>query len=221
MPEGLFGLLKTMARVRGVTARAQPVRVEARSPAARAARRRARRPTMMQPGPVVLVERLEDDDLVARVQHGQQRRQHGLGGAAADRDVAVGVDVHAVELAGTSRRWRCRSRGVPQVIAYWWKSPSMARWAASISSRRRREVRHALGEVDAVVLVVDPGHLADDRLGEALDALGDHAARTTSRSIGSTGRPALSHATPRSSPSSPSSSSTIQPWSAAPRRGGC
>src|SRR5687768_4596907 len=28
-----------------------------------------------------------------------------------------------------------RSDGVPQVIAYWWKSPSMARWAASISSR--------------------------------------------------------------------------------------
>src|SRR5712691_4034121 len=28
-----------------------------------------------------------------------------------------------------------RSDGVPQVIAYWWKSPSMARWAASTSSR--------------------------------------------------------------------------------------
>src|SRR3990172_3673821 len=28
-----------------------------------------------------------------------------------------------------------RRRGVPQVIAYWWKSPSMARWAASSSSR--------------------------------------------------------------------------------------
>ncbi len=24
---------------------------------------------------------------------------------------------------------------MPQVIAYWWKSPSIARWAASISSR--------------------------------------------------------------------------------------
>src|SRR5215467_15468626 len=28
-----------------------------------------------------------------------------------------------------------RSRGAPQVIAYWWKSPSSARWAASTSSR--------------------------------------------------------------------------------------
>src|SRR3990172_3279787 len=28
-----------------------------------------------------------------------------------------------------------RRLGVPQVIAYWWKSPSMARWAASSSSR--------------------------------------------------------------------------------------
>src|SRR5688500_13549311 len=28
-----------------------------------------------------------------------------------------------------------RSRGVPHVIAYWWKSPSSARWAASTSAR--------------------------------------------------------------------------------------
>ncbi len=39
---------------------------------------------------------------------------------------------------------------------------------------RRSEVRHALGQIDAAVLVVDPGHLPDHRLGEALDPLGDH-----------------------------------------------
>ena len=40
---------------------------------------------------------------------------------------------------------------------------------------RRREVREPLGEVDPAVLGADPRHLANDRLGEALNALGDHA----------------------------------------------
>src|ERR1700675_234743 len=80
---------------------------------------------------------------------------------------------------------------------------------------RRREVGHALGQVDAVVLVIDAGHLPDDGLREALHALRDHD-RTTSRSIGSTLMPCWrSQATPSSSFScGASSSSTIQPWSA-------
>src|SRR5262249_61145151 len=78
----------------------------------------------------------------------------------------------------------------------------------------RREVGHALVEVDAVILVVDPGHLPDHRLREALHAPGDHDS-TTSRSMGSTLIPCWrSQATPSSSFScGASSSSTIQPWS--------
>src|SRR3989304_5798895 len=76
-----------------------------------------------------------------------------------------------------------RRRGVPQVIAYWWKSPSTARGAASSSSRGGGEVPQRPGgrgefrpprrRVAPAVLVDDAGHLADDRLGEALDAPGD------------------------------------------------
>ena len=42
-----------------------------------------------RPRPVVLVERLEDDDLVAGVQDGEERRQHRLGRAAAHGHLAL------------------------------------------------------------------------------------------------------------------------------------
>src|SRR6185437_16300936 len=42
---------------------------------------------------------------------------------------------------------------------------------------RGGEVGEALGEIDGVVLHRQPGHLADDALGELFDALGDAATR--------------------------------------------
>src|SRR5208282_2344084 len=42
-------------------------------------------------GAVVLVERLEDDHLVAGIYHRQHARDHGLGRTAGDGDVAIGV----------------------------------------------------------------------------------------------------------------------------------
>src|SRR5262245_47089856 len=166
--------------------------------------------------PVVLVERLEDDDLVARVEHGQERRQHGLGRAATDRHVAVGIDVHVVERAVLPGNRLAQARRAPgdRVLMEVAVDCPVRR---GDQLRRRREVRHALGQVHAPDLVDDAGHLADDRLGEGLDAAGNlHYGTITSRSIGSTWTPrALSHFTPRSSAtSSPSSSSTTQPWSA-------
>ena len=47
-------------------------------------------------GPVVLVERLEDDHLVAGIDDAEHRRDHRLGRAAADGDLRVGIDRHAV-----------------------------------------------------------------------------------------------------------------------------
>src|SRR5207245_7149829 len=41
---------------------------------------------------------------------------------------------------------------------------------------RGREVREALGQVDAAVLLAEPGHLPDHGLGEARAALGDGVA---------------------------------------------
>ena len=43
-------------------------------------------------GPVVLVERLEDDHLVARVHQRQHGRDHPLGRAAGDGDLGLRVD---------------------------------------------------------------------------------------------------------------------------------
>ena len=117
---------------------------------------------------VVLVEGLEDDDLVGRVEHGQQRRQHGLGGAAADRDVKVGVDLHPVELAvlGGDRPPQARRAPGDRVLM----EVAVDRAVRRLDQLwRRREVGHALGQVHASELVDDAGHLADDRLGEALD----------------------------------------------------
>ncbi len=42
---------------------------------------------------VVLVERLEDDDFIAGIDHGQQHVDHAFGGSAADRDFAFRIDI--------------------------------------------------------------------------------------------------------------------------------
>src|SRR5207247_2039614 len=79
---------------------------------------------------------------------------------------------------------------------------------------RRREVRHALGEVDAAQLAHHARHLADDGLGESLHALRDADHAMTSDSMGSTWTPLpLSHATPRASVSSPA----FSPWHSSSR----
>jgi len=121
---------------------------------------------------VVLVERLEDDDLVARVQHGEQGRQHGLGRAAADRHVAVGLDLHTVELAVLLGDRLSEARRAPgdRVLVEVAVDRAVSR---RDQLGRRREVRHALRQVHAAEMVDDAGHLADDRFGEALDAPGE------------------------------------------------
>src|SRR5262249_26324485 len=134
--------------------------------------------------------------------------------AAADGHVPVGLDLHPVELAVLLGDRPSEARGAPgdRVLV----EVAVDRPVSRLDQLgRRREVRHALRQVHAAELVDDAGHLADDRFGEPLDALGNltHYGTTTSRSIGSTWTPlSLSHFTPRSSAfSSPSSSSAIQP----------
>ena len=52
--------------------------------------------------PIVFVEGGEHDDLIARVGHGHHGRHHGLGAAAGDHDLSVGVDgaPHELRLLG-------------------------------------------------------------------------------------------------------------------------
>ncbi len=123
-------------------------------------------------GPVVLVERLEDDHLIPGVQDRQERREHRLGRAAADGHVPLGIDLHAVALrvfvgdGAAEPRRAPRDRVLMEVAV----DRSVCR---RDQLRGRREVRHALREVDAAHLAHDPRHLADDGLREPLDPLRD------------------------------------------------
>ena len=84
---------------------------------------------------VVLVERLEHDDLVARVEQAEHRRDHPLGRAVDDRDLGVGVDDPARD--GSARSWPRSRRAAasrPNVIAYWLWSALTASATAALSS---------------------------------------------------------------------------------------
>ena len=50
-------------------------------------------------GAVVFVVGFEDHNLVARIGNGEQRRDHALGGAAANCDFPLGIDLQAVMAA--------------------------------------------------------------------------------------------------------------------------
>ena len=115
--------------------------------------------------PVVLVERLEDDDLLARVHHRQHRGDHGLGRAAGHREVPLGVHVHAVERPVAPGERVAQRLGAPgdRVLV---DVPADGLDGGLLDLGGRREVREPLGEVHAAVLHREPGHLADHRLGE-------------------------------------------------------
>ena len=65
-----------------------------------------------------------------------------------------------------------RSGLAPQVTAYWLMSARIASHGGVLDRLGRREVRKALRQVDGAVLVRQPRHLADDRLGEPRGFLG-------------------------------------------------
>lgn len=124
-------------------------------------------------GAVVLVERVEDDHLIAGVDQGEEDGGHGLRGAARHGDLLVGVDrvvVHAVVLLGDrqpQRRRPPRDRVLVHVAV-----DGGARGV--LHHLGHGEVGKALREVDRAVLLGDACHLADDRLGEARGACCRH-----------------------------------------------
>jgi len=130
-------------------------------------------------GPVVLVKGLEDDHLVARVHQRQQRRDHALGGAAADHDLALRIERQAGEVRVLGHQRVTQALRAPRDGVLVDVGQHGAR-RLLLDRPGRREVRETLREVDGAVRAGEPGHLADDRLGEAPALLGDadgHAQR--------------------------------------------
>ena len=164
--------------------RAQPGLVDRPRPAVAVGRRDRRhqrdehrhRPREHRVGPVVLVERREDHDLVARVHEREERRRHRLGGPARHGDLGVGVHVQVVPppvLLGD----RQPQRGRPPRDGVLVQVPVDRRARRVLHRRRHREVGEALREVDRPVLAGDARHLPDDAFGERAGAGADLADR--------------------------------------------
>src|ERR1043166_883090 len=101
------------------------------------------------------------------------------GGVAAIAAVAPQVTVSSASgftsIPYHSRYFRAtasRSRLAPQVMAYWLMSARMAAAAASLSTAGAPQMGESLRRFDGAVLGGEPGHPADDRLGERVGAAG-------------------------------------------------
>jgi hypothetical protein len=117
--------------------------------------------------PVVFVPGLEHDDLLAGIYRGEQRAQHRLGRAAADRDLALRIDGlpgEALVLRGERVAQRLRSPGDRVLVLV-----GEERLGGALLERlRRRKVRETLRQVHGAVTLREPRHLADHRLAELL-----------------------------------------------------
>ena len=124
-----------------------------------------RRPGKDHVGPVVLVKRLEDDHLVARIDHRQHRRDHRLGRAACNRDIEVGIArdaVVAAHLVG-DRAAEIRRPVRDRVLVVFLVDCALGRF---LDFRRRREIGKPLRQVHRAALERPPRHLSNYGLGE-------------------------------------------------------
>ena len=116
-------------------------------------------------GPVILVKRREDHHLVAGVADGHHGCHHGFGAAAGHADLGVGIHLVVQGRAGLFRQCltevlRAKGHGI-----------LMRAVVGGLCQRiqqllRRVKVRKTLRKVDGIVLVIDAGHAADDRIRE-------------------------------------------------------
>ena len=175
-------------------------------------------------GSVVLVVRLEDDDLVARVQQPEHGGHHRLGRAAGDGHLGLGIDrAPAGEMAGGRGRDRVAQRlAAPgdrvlvDVVAH-------GRRGGVLELGRAREVGEALGQADRAGRNGQPVHLADDRFAEAFGlgrdpgaCHGPQSSPRAGRRSGQTRRRAIVSLQARrknGSPSTSTSRSTVR-WNA-------
>ena len=126
-------------------------------------------------GAVVLVERREDDDLVAGVCDRHHGGHHCLGGAAGDHDVLIGVDRHAHKVLLLGGKRLAHGLGAPSDGVLMVERLGVAGDGAQAIEQLRRGIKvgEALREVDGVVLIGDARHAADDRIGKRCRAIGE------------------------------------------------
>ena len=126
-------------------------------------------------GAVVLIERREDDDLVAGVRDRHHGGHHGLGGAAGDYDILVGVHRHAHKVLLFGGERLAHGLGAPGDGVLVIERLGVAGYGAEAIEQLRRgiEVREALREIDSAVLIGDACHAADDRIGKSCRAVGE------------------------------------------------
>lgn len=126
-------------------------------------------------GAVVLVERREDDDLVSGVRNRHHGGHHGLGGAAGDYDILVGVYRHAHKMLLLGGKRLTHGLGAPGDGVLVVKRLGVGGDGAEAIEQLRWgiEVREALREIDSAVLIGDACHAADDRIGKRCRAVGE------------------------------------------------
>ena len=126
-------------------------------------------------GAVVLVERREDDDLVSGVRNRHHGGHHGLGRAACDYDVLVGVDRHAHKVLLLGGERLAHGLGAPSDGVLVIERLGVGRDGAETLEQLCRgiEVREALREIDGVVFIGDARHAADDRIGKCRRTVGE------------------------------------------------
>ncbi len=128
-------------------------------------------------GPVVLVHRVEQDDLVTRIDQGQQRGDHCLGRPAGHADLPLRVDppagVGAPDLLGDRGTEVSGAPGDGVLVDVSVKR----RLGRLLELRRAGEVGEALRQVHRIVLQREARHLPDHRFGEARSAHARAAAR--------------------------------------------
>ena len=119
---------------------------------------------------VILIERREDDDLVAGVADGHHRAHHRLGAAAGDENLGIRINRSAVGtslLAGEGFAEVFRAEGHGILMRAFVRD-----FAQAVGDGLgRRKIRKTLGEIDSIDLVADARHAADDGVGERLNTM--------------------------------------------------
>ena len=114
---------------------------------------------------VIFIERREDHHLVAGVADGHHGGHHGFGAAAGHAYLGVGVHCMVQGRAGLFRqRFAEVLRTEGDGILVWAVVGGLCQRVQQLLGRVK--IREALRKVDGIILVIDAGHAADDRIRE-------------------------------------------------------